>query len=358
MFKNKHGTRENPPIDLFTRKELVRVYNKGNPVCVNIEINQRCGGGCLYCYASSLDANTLPKDNLSLHKFKEILELKKLGVQVVYLYGGDQLLHPKCKDMVFYGIQEGFHVYIPLAGLIPKDKAKWLVEASELAKSHGQEFILGMHIDTLDQENYNQVNRLPHSLKSKIEGYQLLLDEGFPPDRIYGCPTLTSQNAESINELMDWFYAKGAKHVAIALFRPLGLAKNEGSQWEPTLSQIEKAFYHRAEVEGKHMLLIGCSDGKYACQSHLAILANGNVVPCLLLPDLSEGNIYEENILKIVKRGKKNLLLKIKVKGPCATCVSKLVCYGCRANAHIFLGDITASDPKCFYNPDAPNKCF
>ena len=51
MFKNKRGTRENPPIDLFTRKELVRVCNKGNPVCVNIEINQRCAGGCLYCYA-------------------------------------------------------------------------------------------------------------------------------------------------------------------------------------------------------------------------------------------------------------------------------------------------------------------
>jgi radical SAM protein with 4Fe4S-binding SPASM domain len=90
----------------------------------------------------------------------------------------------------------------------------------------------------------------------------------------------------------------------------------------------------------------------------LAILADGNVAPCLLLPDLSEGNIYEDNLLKIVKRAKKKLLLKINVKGPCATCVSKLVCYGCRANAHIFLGDITASDPKCFYNPDAPNKCL
>lgn len=321
MFKNKRGTRENPPIDLFTRKELVRVCNKGNPVCVNIEINQRCAGGCLYCYASSLDADTLRNDNLSFEKFKEILEIRKIGVQVVYLYGGDQLIHPNCEDMVFYAIQEGFHVYMPLAGLIPNNKAKWLVEANKLAKSKSQEFIIGMHIDSLDPEIYNQVNRLPYSLKSKIEGYQTLLDEGFPPDRIYGCPTLTSQNAESIIELMDWFYSKGAKHVAIAVFRPLGLAKSEGSKWEPTLSQIEKAFYHRADVEGKYMLLVGCSDGKYACQSHLAILANGNVVPCLLLPDLSEGNIYEEDILKIVKRAKKKLLLKISVKGPCATCV-------------------------------------
>jgi len=81
-----------------------------------------------------------------------------------------------------------------------------------------------------------------------------------------------------MTKLMYWFYSKGIKHVAIAAFRPLGLAKNEGARWEPTLSQIEKAFRHRAEVEGKNMLMVGSSDGKYACQSHIAVLANGDVV--------------------------------------------------------------------------------
>ena len=88
MFVTKQGKRENPPIDLFTRKELVNIYNKGNPICVNFEINQRCAGGCLYCYASSLDSDNLKNDNLSFEKFKELLELKKIGVKVVYLYGG------------------------------------------------------------------------------------------------------------------------------------------------------------------------------------------------------------------------------------------------------------------------------
>jgi MoaA/NifB/PqqE/SkfB family radical SAM enzyme len=354
----KHGKRKNPPIDLFTRKEIVKEYNKGNPVCVNIEINERCAGGCLYCYASSTDEKSLRYDNLSFDKFKEILKLRKLGVKVIYLYGGDQLMHPHCKDMIFHAIEEGFHLYLPLAGLIPKNKAKWIMEASELATSKEQEFIVGIHLDTLDQHIYNQVNKLPHTLKAKIEGYTRLLNEGFPADRIYGCPTLTNQNSSTITELMDWYYSKGAKHIAIVVFRPLGLAKNDGSKWEPTLEQIEKAYQFRATIEGKHMLMVGSSDGKYACQSHIGILANGNVVPCLLLPDLSEGNIYQNDILQIVKKAKKNLLLKFEVKGPCATCISKLVCYGCRANAHIYLGDIKASDPKCFYNHDAPNKCL
>ncbi len=358
MFTKRQLKRENPVIDLFTRRELVKIYNKGNPICTNIEINQRCAGGCMYCYASSVDLDYLPNDNLSLEKFKEILELRKIGIQVLYLYGGDQLIHPNCKEMVFHAIEEGFHLLMPLAGLIPKTKAEWLVKAQKLATSRDQEFFIGIHIDTLNQDVYNKVNRYPNSLKAKIDGYQGLLDQGFPPDRIYGCPTLTIQTGETITELMNWFYSKGAKHVALPIFTPLGLSINEGMKWEPTLTQIQKAFHHRADVEGKSMLMVGSADGKYGCQGHIAITANGDVVPCLLLPDLAVGNIYKDNLLEIVKKSKKQLLLKYNIKGPCASCVSRHVCIGCRARAHVYHGDITASDPKCFYNPEAPERFF
>ena len=44
---------------MWTRRDLVKELNKGNPVSINIEINQRCSGGCLYCYASSMDGENL-----------------------------------------------------------------------------------------------------------------------------------------------------------------------------------------------------------------------------------------------------------------------------------------------------------
>ena len=358
MFLKKQNKRENPPIDLFLRKELVKLMNKGKIVDVAIEINERCAGGCLYCYASSVDSETLRNDNISFEKFREILELREIGIRVVNFYGGDQLIHPQFKEMLFYALNEGFHVMLPLAGLIPKSKVDWLIEAQNLALSKDLGFFIGIHIDSLNQDVYNQVNCFPGSLQAKIEGYNNLLKAGFIPNHIYGCPTLTSQTAETIIELIDWYYSKGAGHVAINTFRPLGLSQADGAKWEPSLSQIRNAFEHMARTEGKQMLMVGNSDGKYACQSHIAITAGGDVVPCLLLRQLPEGNINEERPIDIVKRAKKSLQLKIKVKGPCASCVSKLVCYGCRANAYIYSGDITASDPKCFYNPKAPEKCF
>ncbi len=358
MFIKKHNERSNPVIDIFLRKEIVKSMHKGNFVSVAVEINERCAGGCLYCYASSVESNRLPNDNISLEKLKEILELKELGLKVVHFYGGDQLLHPQIKEMIFHTIEEGFHILLPLAGLIPQSKVQWLVEAQKLAHSKNQELLVGVHIDSLDKKIYNQVNCFQDSLKAKIEGYNSLLDASFPPDKIYGCTTLTKQTAETMVELLDWYYEKGAKHVAINTFRPLGLSKHQGAKWEPSLSQIERVFRHLGDVEGKHMLLVGNTDGKYACQAHLGITASGDVVPCLLLRDFSEGNIFRENVVKIVKKHKKKLKLKIRVKGKCASCVSKMVCYGCRASAYLYTGDITASDPKCFFNPDAPERCF
>jgi len=358
MFIKKQIDRTNPPIDLFLRKDIVKSMNKGNFVSVAIEINERCAGGCLYCYASSVDSDSLRNDNISFEKLKGILELKNYGLKTVSFYGGDQLIHPEIKDMIFYTIEQGFHILLPLAGLIPNLKVKWLVEAQQLAHSKNQEFLVGIHIDSLDQDIYNQVNCFPDSLKAKMDAYQSLLDAGFLPDRIYGCPALTKQTGETMVELLEWFYSKGAKHVAINTFRPLGLSKDQGSKWEPGLSQIEKVFRHLGDIEGKHMLMVGNTDGKYACQAHIAITASGDVVPCLLLRDFPEGNIFKENIVDIVKRGKKKLKLKVRVKGPCASCISKLICYGCRASAYLYTGDICASDPKCFFNPDAPERCF
>ena len=208
MFIKKHIERNNPPIDIFLKKDIVKSMNKGNFVSVAIEINERCAGGCLYCYASSKESNNLRNDNISFENLKEILELKNLGLKLVHFYGGDQLIHPEFKKMVFYTIEQGFHILIPLAGLIPKSKIKWLVNAQRLAHSKNQEFLVGIHIDSLDQEVYNQVNCYPESLQVKIDAYQSLIDAGFLADRIYGCSTLTKQTGETMVELLDWFMLK------------------------------------------------------------------------------------------------------------------------------------------------------
>lgn len=44
---------------------------------------------------------------------------------------------------------------------------------------------------------------------------------------------------------------------------------------------------------------------------------------------------------------------KLTVKGYCAEeCPNREVCFGCRASALQYAGDLRASDPKCWWNPE------
>ena len=84
--------------------------------------------------------------------------------------------------------------------------------------------------------------------------------------------------------------------------------------------------------------------------------ANGNVLPCDFLPEFAVGNIFERSLTDIVEENKDVLTHQFEVKGYCAQCENNLVhdvCRGCRANAHIYLGDYQAADPCCWMNPEA-----
>ena len=59
MFARKKSIRGNPIVDMWTRKELIKEYYKGNPVSVNIEINQRCAGGAYTIMLALLQVNHL-----------------------------------------------------------------------------------------------------------------------------------------------------------------------------------------------------------------------------------------------------------------------------------------------------------
>lgn len=137
MFAPSQVHRESPLVDLWSKPELLKVYRKGNPVCLNFEINKRCAGGCAYCYASSTNSRELRTDDLPYEKFVELIERMQqaFGTKVVYLYGGDQLLHPDLKKMVYTAIERGYHLVMPLAGLISPTQAAWLVEAHRAARA-------------------------------------------------------------------------------------------------------------------------------------------------------------------------------------------------------------------------------
>lgn len=313
---------------------------------LQVALTSRCNASCGYCYASASEHGelTLPKERV----LRLIDEAKELDMKVFGLDGGEALLHPHWYDLACYALEKGMKCEILTSGLISKKDAKRLVSLGE-----GMELV-SVHLDTINQEVYNKVHTNPSTLEKRIQGYHNLLEAGYPSEQIIACITYTKPVSESIEETVDWYVDEmGARFVAFISFKAEGYAKRH-LDWEPSLSEVRKACEYRAKKLGQHWLKIGSSDGsKFICKSHVAINYDGRVMPCQILYDLSAGNIFEEPLKTIYERSRDELNFNYPIEGPCGSCVNSDVCFGCRAAAYTYLGNVRASDPKCFLNPEA-----
>lgn len=318
---------------------------------VDFELNNRCAGSCDYCFSSSTSGGEImfPTDR-ALHIIDDLYEM---GVRQLTWPGGDPLLHPDCFNIWRYAGEKGIRnfVWSSVATITPK-VARQVVEEESIR-------MMGIHIDTIDQATYNKVHRDPRTLPRKIQGFKNLLDAGYSPKRIFGCICLTRPAVETIEQTLDWFIDEmGVKFIDMPIFRPLGLGKDAEKLkiWEPSAEDVQRACEYRAKKLGASFLRIGpmeCS--KFFCQSYFLITSEGNVLCCGNIPDLVFGNVHQESVREIYERNRERLLFAFEVKGKCGNCENNDVCFGCRANAFYYAGDIQASDPKCWMNEPAPN---
>ena len=91
----------------------------------------------------------------------------------------------------------------------------------------------------------------------------------------------------------------------------------------------------------------------FYCRTMFNVNYQGQVLSCPVMRDRIMGNIFEENLKEIFERNRDSLLFNFQIKGPCATCQNNDLCFGCRATAYHYLGDVEASDPKCWLNPES-----
>ena len=315
---------------------------------VSIKLTEKCSGGCNYCYINSSEQGERYLD--AERVFKLIEEIKEIRAEMILWHGGDPLLHPKWFEFSQYAGDIGISVSTLSSGIIPKREAKRL---SQLHQANRMETV-GLHLDTINPEAYNQINFQPKTLDLKIQGYYNLLEAGFPPQGIFPILTLTKPVCETIEETIDWFVDEmGAKDICFCTFEPAGFG-NINSHLEPSIADLQRACEYRAKRLGEHYLRIGTTDvGSLLCRTYFGITFNGDVIPCVQLPELSMGNIYEKGLKEIFDSRRDEILFNFDVHGPCAHCKNSDVCYGCRASAYHYLGDIKASDPKCWLNTEA-----
>lgn len=310
-----------------------------------IEFTSKCAGSCIYCYSSS---DNVLDHTISKEKLKEIVDIGvKMGVREIGLDGGDATAHPDWYEVASYIQDKGMLMEILPAGMVSKKTAKQLASLPFATVCH--------HLDSLNPDVYNKVHLNPRTRELRIKGYHNLLEAGVPAERIIPIITLTRHSAQTVEETFDWFVDEmGATFICMTIFRSEGF----GSRFhdlEPSMTDIRKAYEYRVKKLGEHWRKIGTTDGsRYLCQGYVSIRYDGDIGCCAAIRDFTFGNIYKDDLQKVVERNREMIMFDFPIEGACGSCQNEDLCFGCRANAYHYTGKLNAADPRCPWNPENP----
>jgi radical SAM protein with 4Fe4S-binding SPASM domain len=108
----------------------------------------------------------------------------------------------------------------------------------------------------------------------------------------------------------------------------------------------------KARVIAKY--LGGCGAGR----TYVSIQPNGNITPCVYMPDRVMGNLRDASLKEIIDKSDLWDLLNRRDQrwGHCGVCAFRYYCGGCRARSDAYFSDPAGPDPGCIFNINEWNK--
>jgi radical SAM protein with 4Fe4S-binding SPASM domain len=351
------------------------------PFLVVWNFTRRCNLKCKHCYQS---AGKEVEDVLTFEERKMAVEtLYKAGIVALSFSGGEPLSDPDFFKIAKYAAEKGMAVTLATNGtLISEDIAKKLKEIPIVYAE--------VSLDYLDPEKHDEFRGVKGSWERTVEGIKNLVKND-----VTTCIAtfLSKENYEEIEKFVDFSKELGVKYFAAFDYKPTGRAKGiteydlAPEQRELTLEKLARRAIEEADKKGvtifstapqfgrktleiskeygknygssgHYGFLSGVSSlldfigGCGAGRAYIALQENGDITPCVYMPDLVVGNIKKDSFEKIWKENEtfQTLRNREKLQGHCNICENKYVCGGCRARAYGYFGDITYPDPGCINN--------
>lgn len=316
----------------------------------------QCNLNCRHCYQDS--GNKEENELTTKEAEKMIGEIKKAGCQIMIFSGGEPLMRPDIYHLVSYAARIGLK---PVFGTNGTLLTSHTVEA--LKKSGAA--VMGISIDSLNEEKHNDFRGDPKAFLLTMEGIKNCKDAGLP-FQIH--TTVMDWNVKEVSNIIDFSVACGAIANYLFFLIPVGRGKFleetalEVMEYEHLLETIMKKqkevpidikptcapqFIRVAkELKVKTRFTKGCLAGLSYC----VISPKGIVRPCAYMP-YSAGDVRKAPFDEIWKTS--NLFLQLRTKcygGYCHDCSYGNDCGGCRARAAYYHnGDYMAEDSYCAY---------
>ncbi len=345
-----------------------------SPKWIAWEITRRCNLRCVHCRSSS-ELSIKGHPDLPINDaFRIIDDVSGYAKPVVVLSGGEPLMRDDLFDIADYGTKKGLRMCLATNGSLVDERVcriikksgirmvslsldgstqeihdnfrnqegafKGIINASELFRKHGIEFLINSSFTKRNQEEIPKVYRLAKELGATAWYMFMIVPTGRGEEMMN---ELISK--EDYEEILDWHYHMEEEERDM-LVRPtcaphyyrivLQKAKEQGKRYE------------RRSLKFSTGGSKGCIAGQLIC----LIDVDGNVLPCSYFP-VPAGNILKQPFKEIWENSSlfKDLRDFKGYKGKCGECEFLNVCGGCRARAYALSGGYLDEEPFCGYMP-------
>ncbi len=362
--------------EVLDPKPIGPKHNPPGPVVI-WNLIRRCNLTCLHCYSISADKD-FPGELSTQEVFHTMDDLRRFGVPVLILSGGEPLLRPDIFDIAHRAKDMGFYVGLSSNGT--------LIDEGNVGKIAAVGFdYVGVSLDGL-KDTHDKFRRKVGGFEAALNGIRLARDAGAKVGLRF---TLTQDNAHDLPGLLDLmeeeriakFYLshlnyagrgnRNRKHDAhyrttrqamdLVLdrcwrFVVAGNPKefvtgNNDADGAYLLAWVEANFPERAGHIREKLIQWGGN----ASGVNVANIDNlGNVHPDTMWWNYCLGNVRERPFSEIWMDVSDPLMAGLKrsprpVKGRCAACAHLAICNGnTRVRAWQTTEDFWAEDPGCY----------
>jgi PqqA peptide cyclase len=322
------------------------------------ELTYRCPLHCPYC-SNPLELADFG-DELSLQEWARVLgEARDIGVLQLHLSGGEPLQRRDLVDLVSEAHRLGFYInLITSAVSLTAERARQL-------KTAGLDNVQ-ISIQAADAQLSDRVAGT-RAYGLKIAAARAVKALGFPLTLNY---VLHRHNIDQVGRLIALAEELGADRVELANTQYYGWALHNRAALMPSRAQLERIEpVVRAAIDrlaGRMQVLYVFPDyySQYPkpCMGgwgsrQLTLRPNGDVLPCQAADQIrgltienarrrSLAWIWDESPMFNRFRGLDWM------QEPCRSCARKTIDFGgCRCQAFLLTGDLTATDPVCHLSP-------
>jgi len=338
-----------------------------------------CNLNCRHCYQDS-GHQALPGELTLDEKLDLVEQMAAEYVPMLAFAGGEPTLSRDLLPVARRCRDHGMHLSVATNGTTMTPK-----RAAELREA-GVRYV-EISLDSVTPEKHDAFRGHPGMWRRTVEGMKTVV--ATPGLRLGVAMCIHQGNVDELEDMLRFAVDLGASCVAHFNFIPVGrgLRMVEGdlapSQRERVLRTLHEwmqsgriGIISTAPQLGRICLAEGPLDGRQSCthagsgsglkarviakylggcgagRTYVCIEPNGDITPCVYMPQRVLGNIRERRFRDIFRHNEFWDLLcdREHRQHHCAVCDFRNYCGGCRARADAYFGEAHAGDPGCVFN--------